>query len=186
MLNTNALRATFDTNDEHLNPWWQKVSGFYSFPPSFLGQPKGIHPPDKIVNLYACPQQDPYMPGCDLIFVNIVLGHLRRMDPHPSLTATWGMVLGWFWWFSLTLRILVWESPILPEKLSRTSCVSSSALISHQRSLFFVHLDKINLKLTISVSERFFAFCPSLLLSSSLREEPICLCLSPGPSKVKV
>jgi hypothetical protein len=34
-----------------------------------------------------------HLAGCDSILVNILFGHLRRMDHHPSLTATWRIVL---------------------------------------------------------------------------------------------
>jgi len=57
------------------------------------GIQKGPHP----VRWHLCWSNDTpsssRVPGCDLILIDISLGHLRRMNPHPSSTATWRIVL---------------------------------------------------------------------------------------------
>ncbi len=68
--------------------------------PHSIGSQKGPHPErwhlcfgEHISSLSNDTPYCSHVPGCDLILANILFGHLRRMDPHPSLTATWRMVL---------------------------------------------------------------------------------------------
>jgi hypothetical protein len=99
------LMCSFNTNDKRSHGSMsshhtQCYLFFYEqSPQKIFSSKKGPHPKRRHLcfgeHISSWSNDNPscsYVPGCDLILINILFDHLRRMDPHPSLTATWRMI----------------------------------------------------------------------------------------------